>query len=154
MSISGSVLPSWLYSLLRGRVPAATVLTSLVSTFVLAFKFQILILHFYVPPQASYLILHKCEPELFFAVSWLVLLVPPSVVAWICRGSISRAHRLPPQYQSSPFIGSPARIHHPLSRVSVSPSPKMNQPLELFPTSSLRSPLKIPLENAPTQLCF
>ena len=48
------------------------------------FEFQILILRFSVSPQASYLILHKYEPENFFAVSGLVL-VPPSVVAWICR---------------------------------------------------------------------
>jgi len=47
-------------------------------------KFQVLILRFPVSPQASYLILHKYEPEDFFTVSGLFL-VPPSVVAWISR---------------------------------------------------------------------
>ena len=47
-----------------------------------AFKF--LILRFPGPSQVSYLILHKYEPEDFFAVSGLVL-VPPTVIAWICR---------------------------------------------------------------------
>ena len=35
-------------------------------------------------PQVSYLILHKYEPEDFFAVSGLAL-VPPTVITWICR---------------------------------------------------------------------
>ena len=42
--------------------------------------FKVLILSF----QVSHLILHKYEPEDFFAVSGLAL-VPPTVIAWICR---------------------------------------------------------------------
>jgi len=53
---------------------------------------KFLILHF----QVSYLVLHKYEPEDFFTVSGLVL-VPPSVITWVCRTV---------QSQSSPALTS------------------------------------------------
>jgi len=77
-------MSSWLHPLLRGGVPTATVVTSLVPHFFLHPRVADSHPHFSVSSQASYLILHKYEPEDFFAVSGLVL-VPPSVVAWICR---------------------------------------------------------------------
>ncbi|KAF9643937.1 cytochrome P450 [Thelephora ganbajun] len=64
----------WLQPLLREWIPASTVATSL----------------------TSYLILHKHEPVDFFAVSSLILL-PPSVIAWI-------SHAV--QSQSSPSLTS------------------------------------------------
>jgi len=70
-------------------VPTSAVATSLVRTRFFFSRFQAS--HF---PQASYdLVLHKYEPEDFFAVSGLAL-VPPTVIAWVCQGG---AHRLPPR---------------------------------------------------------
>jgi len=98
-----------------------------------SFRINFLILSF----QVSYLILHKYEPEDFFAVSGLVL-VPPSVIVWICREVQSQNSPAPTSvfaaylslllgytvtYRVSPF--------HPLARY---PGPFLARVSKLFMT--------------------
>ena len=84
MSMSVSVLTSWLGPLLRGWVPASTVVTSLVHTFLpiasSSFRFSLSIsLCRRRHRTSSY---SQVRTRGYLRCTWLFL-VPPSVVAWI-----------------------------------------------------------------------
>ena len=115
-----SILSSWLGPLLHEWVSASTVVTNLVHTFLLVtslslrFSFSVSLCRRLIP--------HNYEPKDFFAVPGLVL-VPPSVVVWICRVAEKQSSPVPASIFAAYLfllLGCTTTYHlspfHPLAR--------------------------------------